>query len=225
VRPERRRWLGIAGAGLVAELAGLRAALAQGAVAPGVRRLRGHATIGGRDAAEGMAVRPGDTIATAAGAQIVFVVGRDAMLMRGATRVEMQGDPGSLIATGLRVVTGAILSVFAPGQPKRIETRTTTIGIRGTAVYVEASPDRTYVCTCYGTAEIVPVADPAAAETVHTTHHEQPRFVMASGAPQMVMKAKVMNHTDAELTMLEALVGRVPPFAPRPGEKRPPSRY
>jgi hypothetical protein len=35
---------------------------------------------------------------------------------------------------------------------------------------------------------------------------------MASGAPQMLMQAPVINHTDAELTMLESLVGRRPPF-------------
>jgi len=33
-------------------------------------------------------------------------------------------------------------------------TATTTAGIRGTGIYVEASPERTYFCTCYGTVEI-----------------------------------------------------------------------
>jgi hypothetical protein len=30
----------------------------------------------------------------------------------------------------------------------------------------------------------------------------------------MLMRAPVLNHTDAELTMLESLVGRRPPFTP-----------
>ena len=57
------------------------------------------------------------------------------------------------------------------------------------------------------------MADPKARETVRTRHHEQPRYIMASGAPQMVVPAPVLNHTDAELTMLESVVGRKPPFA------------
>ena len=35
---------------------------------------------------------------------------------------------------------------------------------------------------------------------------------IAAGAPQMLMGAPVINHTDDELIMLEGLVGRRPPF-------------
>jgi len=91
-----------------------------------------------------------------------------------------------------------------------------TIGIRGTAAYLEAEPDRTYVCTCYGEAVLEPLAEPAARETVRTRHHEQPRYIMPKGAPQMIMRAPVINHSDAELEMLEALVGRKPPFSGGP---------
>jgi hypothetical protein len=81
------------------------------------------------------------------------------------------------------------------------------------------------VCTCYGEAEIASLMDPAARETVRTQHHEQPRYVMGTGAPQMIMVAPVVNHTDAELTMLENLVGRWPPFTPWPGEPLPRRGY
>jgi hypothetical protein len=40
---------------------------------------------------------------------------------------------------------------------------------------------------------------------------------MATGAPVMLMGAPVVNHTDAEVTMLESLVGRRPPFLDMPG--------
>ena len=43
-----------------------------------------------------------------------------------------------------RIVTGAVLSVFSPGAQRKITVRTATIGIRGTAVYVEDMPDRAY---------------------------------------------------------------------------------
>jgi hypothetical protein len=54
---------------------------------------------------------------------------------------------------------------------------------------------------------------------VRTTHHEQPRYIMGKGAPQMLMGAPVINHTDAELVLLEDIVARRPPFTQREGYK------
>ena len=203
----------------------VRRALAAGSVEKGVARVRGDARINGVPAKEGMDVKAGDVVTTGPDGEIVFVVERDAFLVRASSRIEVQGQNGSFIATGLRILTGAVLSVFTPGQPKRVQTATATIGIRGTAVYVEAESGRTYVCTCYGEAEIASVDDLSARETVRTRHHEQPRYVMAKGSPQMLMGAPVINHTDAELTMLESLCGRRPAFAPWPGETRKQSAY
>jgi hypothetical protein len=203
----RRAWL--AGA---AALALVRQALATGMLEKGVYRVRGDARINGMPAKPGMDVKAGDAIVTGAGSELVFVIERDAVLVREHSRVEIAGRVGALVMTGLRIVTGAALSVFAPGEPKRIQASTATIGIRGTAVYVENEVGRTYVCTCYGVAEIEALDDPAAREVVMTHHHDQPRYVMAKGAPQMIMGAPVVNHTDAELILLESLVGRAPPF-------------
>ena len=197
------------------QMAGLRNALAAGSVEKGVYRVRGDVRINGTPAKEGMDVKAGDVITTGPGSETVFVAGKDAFLIRANSRVEAQGALGALVLTGLRVITGAMLSVFAPGEPKTLRTATATIGIRGTAVYLEAEETRTYVCTCYGEAEIISVADPSARETVRTTRHEQPRYVMGTGAPQMLMGAPVINHTDVELTMLESLVGRRTPFVQR----------
>lgn len=149
--------------------------------------------------------RAGERVATGPGQSIVFVVDQDAMLLRQNSALE-------LVRNGFRLVTGAVLSVFGPGGRRELRTTTATIGIRGTGVYLEAEPQRTYVCTCYGEAVLEPVGDPAARETVRTTHHEQPRYIMARGSPQMVTPAPLVNHSDAELEMLEALVGRQPPF-------------
>jgi hypothetical protein len=203
----RRAWLkGATG------LALLRDALAAGKIEKGVYRVKGEAQIDGAPALVGMDVKAGDAIVTGKGAELVFVIGRDAMMVRAGTRIELEGRRGSLLESGLRIVTGAVLSVFEPGKPKRINTATATIGIRGTGIYVEALPGETYVCTCYGVADLAAVDDPSAHETVHTEHHDQPRFIMAHGAPQMIVKAPVVNHTDAELILLESLVGRRPPF-------------
>lgn len=183
----------------------IRDALAQGRLEKGVYRLRGNVHINGANAQQGGELRPGDSVRTQPGAEIVFVAQNDAFLVR-------QNSEVSLVANGLRVVTGAVLSVFTPNERKEIRTATAVIGIRGTAVYIEAEPARTYACTCYGQAVLTPIAQPSAAETITTRHHEQPRYIMASGAPQMVMPAPVINHTDAELILLESLVGRQPPF-------------
>src|SRR5262249_21746605 len=152
--------------------------------------------VNGADAQQGGELRAGDTVRTQLSSELIFVVQNDAYLVR-------QNSEVSVLANGLRIVTGAVLSVFQPNERKELRTSTAVIGIRGTAVYVEAEAGRTYACTCYGTAVLTPIAQPAAAETVTTTHHEAPRYIMASGAPQMVMPAPVINHSDAELILLE----------------------
>jgi len=214
---QRRRWLRLSAAVLALQMAWLRAALGAGSVEKGVHRIRGDVRVNAAPAVEGMDVKAGDVVTTGAGSEAVFVTGKDAFLVRANSRVEAQGVLGALVLSGLRVVTGAVLSVFTPGERKTLRTPTATIGVRGTAVYLEAEASRTYVCTCYGEADIESATDPAARETVRTTHHEQPRYVMAHGAPEMLMDAPVVNHTDAELALLEGLVGRRPPFMDEPG--------
>ena len=174
-----------------------RRVLAQGQVEQGVRRARGEVAV------------TGDSITTGPTGEVLFVKDRDAVMVRRNSNL-------SFAANGFRLVTGAALAVFAPGQPKELRTPTATIGIRGTAVYLEIAPGRTYVCTCYGVAELASVDDPASRETVRTRAHDQPRYIMASGAPQMITAAPVINHTDVELELLEGLVGRRTPF-PFPG--------
>jgi hypothetical protein len=201
----RRRFLASAALLLV-----VRDLLAAGSLEKGVYRVAGQARINGAPARRGMEVKAGDVVTTAAGSEIVFVVNRDAFLMRASSRLEV----GGAAADVFRIVTGALLSVYQPQVRKTLHAHTATIGIRGTGIYVESAADKTYVCTCYGEAEIVPLADPGAAETVRTRHHEQPRYVLPKGAPQMMMKAPVINHSDAELELLESLVGRSVPFDP-----------
>lgn len=188
----------------------VRDLLAQDKVAQGVNRVRGEVRVAGQPAKQGTGVRAGDMVEVGAGGEAVFVVGRDAMLMR-------QNSTLAVVQNGFRVVTGAVLSVFAPGERKELRTPTATIGIRGTAVYIEAEPGRTYVCTCYGEAVLEPVGEPSARETVRTKHHEQPRYIMPRGMPQMVAPAPVMNHSDAELALLEGLLRRKPPFSASKG--------
>jgi hypothetical protein len=79
------------------------------------------------------------------------------------------------------------------------------------ALLVEAAADRAYICTCYGNTEVSARADSSVRETIRSLHHEAPRYVIGGPAPR-IEKAPARNHTDAELILLEELVGREPPF-------------
>jgi len=216
IGPARRRWLLRAAAsfGTAFVPAAIRQALAMGEypATPGLYRVEGDVRVNGQPAQEGFLVRPGDVIETGARSQAVFVVGRDAYLLRAGSRLETAGK--ALLINSLRIVTGKLLSVLGPGA-RRIETPSATIGIRGTGIYVEAEPERTYVCTCYGVADLEPRDRPDLRETVTTRHHEQPRYIRSGSTMpvgDMMGAAPVINHTDDELIMLEALLGRRPPF-------------
>jgi hypothetical protein len=111
-----------------------------------------------------------------------------------------------------RLVTGRLLSVFGRGD-KRLLTPTATIGIRGTACYLETNDSKSYFCLCYGTADLTPLAAPQERTTIQTKHHDHPIYIHGNpNMPTSMVPAEVVNHTDAELELLESLVGRVPPF-------------
>lgn len=231
----RRHLLGaLAAAGLLtaAERIGLiRAALASGAnpVPAGLHKIKGSVKVNGQPAREGALVRPGDTVVTGAGAEALYVIGQDAFLQRESSTVAFGAD----MANFMRIISGKILSVFGKG-PRSIFVATATIGIRGTACYIEqpgkvmrsgipgdgagGTADPTYFCLCYGEAKVIPAAAPQLWETVITTHHDHPLYLHDDKAmPSMMVAAPVINHTDAELVMLENLVGRWPPFYGKTG--------
>jgi hypothetical protein len=55
-----------------------------------------------------------------------------------------------------------------------------------------------------------------APRTIRTTHHESPLVITDRGGAMAALPGPVVNHTDDELTLLESLVGREPPFAGMP---------
>jgi hypothetical protein len=161
--------------------------------------------------------------------EIVFAVGESAFLLREGSRMVLASPrKDSTLISALRLVGGKLLSVFPKGrQPKSITTVTATMGIRGTGVYLEADPQQTYFCTCYGVAEVVANKDPQSKETVVATHHDKPLYIVADGKPgQNIRSAPFINHTDQELTLIETLVGRKPPFVfPKDSYKAPRRDY
>ena len=118
----------------------------------------------------------------------------------------------ALLISGLRMLTGKLLTV-SRHSPMQVHTVTATIGIRGTGFYVEADPEQTYFCTCYGTTDVVASADSASKTTVISTHHSRPLYILKDQSQgNNIRNAPFINHTDQELTLIEALVGRTTPF-------------
>ena len=188
--------------------AALRVALAQNQAKQGVRTVQGDMRINGKPAEAGILVRPGDAIVLGDRAVASFVVGQDAFLMRGGSRAELIGS--GLLVSAVQLITGRLLGVFASGGERRLVTATASIGIRGTGAYMEAEPQRTYFCLCYGTAEVAATMG-GARESYSTRHHESPRYIYGDGRERAIVPASVANHTDSELILLESLVGRSPP--------------
>ncbi|MEN9481479.1 MAG: hypothetical protein RLZZ298_2874 [Pseudomonadota bacterium] len=179
---------------------------------PGIFRIKGEVKVNGQIARVGSPVKPGDVITTGAQSEAIYIIGQDAYLQRDNSTVSIAGDA---LKAGLRVLTGKLMAVFGKGE-KRIEAGTATIGIRGTGCYIEAEETKVYFCLCYGKADITSSRMPGKIETIETKHHENPVTLHADGR-QMMEKAPMLNHTDAELTLLESLVGRVPAFHGQPG--------
>ena len=187
-----------------------------------IYELDGHVTVNGNLINRDARIAAGDVVETGKRSHVVFVVGADAYFVRENSRLELEG--GGFLADALRIVSGAVLSVFGSGR-RLVRGPTATIGIRGTGLYVEAEDDMTYVCTCYGQVNIATADDPSISEDIVSQHHDSPRYVLAAGAGKRIRPAPFKNHTDLELMLLETLVGRTPPFSLFDEDYGSPRRY
>ncbi|MBF0132543.1 MAG: hypothetical protein HQL75_08160 [Magnetococcales bacterium] len=225
-------WMaGIAGLGLSPLLSGCVTGRKE--FSEGVINFQGDVRFDGVAVTHGMKPASGGVITTGVGGRLTVVIGSDALLIHenselhlifpplaaAAGTVVHDGPPSASPTAdavrrimGYRLKRGGVLSVFSPGL-RTVQTPNATIGIRGTGIYLEYQPGRSYLCTCYGQADMQSVQEPSARETVQATHHDAPRFIHdpARGVP-VFEKAPMFNHTDDELILLEDLVGRQPPF-------------
>ena len=177
-------------------------------------RLDGSATVNGAPATLNTRINPGDELRTGPRSRLIFAVDQDAFLLRSNSQMQIAGDSG--IISAVRMFTGALLSVFGrrTRRPLQMATSVATIGIRGTGVYLEANPEQSYVCTCYGQTQLASTDDPSSSETIVSQQHDAPRYILAEGSPgERIRPAPFINHDDEELALIEALVGREPPFA------------
>lgn len=209
----RRRFL-VASAALGAALL-----LPGAARSASVRLLEGSVTVNGKPATRSTRVRSGDLIETGPDGKLVFVVGQDAFLLRerSSLRLETPRSSSKVAAAGIRLETGALLAVFGKGR-RLIQTATATATIRGTGIYLEASADQTYFCTCYGEVEL---RDKTSAERkLVVAGYHTPNIIYARAVDgRMLVPAGVRDHTDVELIMLDSLVGRSSPLARRQQEQ------
>lgn len=175
-----------------------------------IYELQGIVTINKNVLTQQSVINNGDEIIVSKGGKLVFSMGQDAFLLRGGSTLQVYSEHDSPLVSALRLVNGAMLGVFGKRKTTtRIYTATATIGIRGTAVYAAVSPDKLYTCTCYGHTDLIVGLDK---EDVIATHHNA-HVVSTNSSGVSRMKAfEVLDHSDDELRMLEALVGRKPLF-------------
>lgn len=185
-----------------------------------IYKMTGSVKVNGVEANLNTKINAKDTIETGKDSEVLFVVGGNSMILRANSSLTMQSKAvpndveyaDNLVISGLRLLTGKLLSV-SRSQGIDIQTQTATIGIRGTGVYLEADPERTYFCTCYGLADVKATNDPSSTDTVQAEHHDKPLYILANEqAGKNIRRASFVNHTDQELMIIETLVGRTPPF-------------
>ena len=220
--PRRRLLIKALAAGFFSSAVGIREATAQALgdrpaplpAGKSIYRVQGKVLVDGQPATSDTRVTANSMVQTGKDSEVVYAVGETAHLQRSESEVTLETkEADSMVVSGLRVLTGKILSVFPSGRPVRMTTKNASIGIRGTGVYMESDPEQTYFCTCYGTADIESASDPTSRETVVSRHHERPLYILTGEQPgQNIRPAPFIDHTDQELMLIEALVGRAPPF-------------
>lgn len=199
-----------------------------------VFEVKGEVMVNGQRATESTIIKPSDKVTTGSNSYLIAAVGANAFILRDNSILDLGG--ANPLKTAFRLVTGKFLGVFgrlSSNQTLSVRTPVATIGIRGTGLYAESDPEKTYLCTCYGSTELVAQADyepapekpagksgrkqaePPKPEMTRVTskHHDAPRYILAH--PEngtRITPAPFINHTDLELMTLEALVGRKVPF-------------
>ena len=180
-----------------------------------IYRLSGDVRVSGQSATLETRIAPGDRIETGPASEVVFVVGGQSMILRSNAHLVIETPTqqvSSFLIGGLRVLQGALLSVSRDSKMK-IVTPTATVGIRGTGWYIDANPEETYFCTCYGVTDINANDDDQSTDSVTATHHDRPLYIVKGETPgKNIRPAPFVNHTDQELMLIETLVGRTPPF-------------
>lgn len=178
------------------------------AQAANIHELSGNVYINNTLATKDRVIRAGDLVTTSHNGRVSFSIDGDAFLLKERTSLRV-GTKESVVINVLRLFTGKLLSVFEKGRKREIVTSTATIGIRGTACFLNVMPENTYYCNCYGKTVLTAENLKEEFEASHHDAHE----IHFDGMHVMGMDVmKVIDHSDDELRQLESYVGRVPLF-------------
>ncbi len=187
-------------------LGGFTAAQAQ--YRSNIVEMRGDAQINGQRLTPQQTIQTGDYLETGPGSQLVFVIGMSSFLVRQNTRFAVQRGSTLNAVSVLRLLTGAVASVWGRGSTRQIVTPTLTAGIRGTGVYTEVFPQqnsRSYFCNCYGTVDMNAGPD----KTVSQSEYHQSFWGETEPRNgRFLTPAKAINHTDEEMEYLAKLVNQ-----------------
>lgn len=168
----------------------------------------GDILLNGRRMLPQQTVQTGDQIQTGPGSRLVFVIGDAAFHVRQNSRLSVERGATLNAVSLLRLLTGAVVSVFGRGSNRSISTPTLTAGIRGTGVYTEVMDDqggRTYFCNCYGAVDVAAGPDRAFSQA---SYHQSFWGEPAARNGRFIRPANAINHTDEELEFLARLVGQ-----------------
>lgn len=184
-----------------AAMGGLPVAMAQ--QRSNVVQQTGDALLNGGRLRPGQTIQTGDQLQTGPGSSLIFAMGNASFLVRQNTTMTVERGSTLNTVSLLRLVTGAVASVWKKGNGRSIITPTLTAGIRGTGVYTEVFADqsmRTYFCNCYGTVEL----KAGNSQKVSESQYHQSFWSQTQGAP--LSPAGAVNHTDEELEFLAKLM-------------------
>jgi hypothetical protein len=182
--------------------------LAQAQARSNIVELRGDATLNGERMTPAHTVQTGDNIATGPGSTLIFVLGNSAFHVRQNSNMTVERGASLFAVSVLRLITGAVISVWGKGDRRMIVTPTITAGIRGTGVYTEIfanQNDRSYFCNCYGVVEVQAGPDQVLSRS---SYHQSFWGEVAPKGGRMLTPAKAINHTDEELEFLARLAGQ-----------------
>ena len=170
--------------------------------------LVGDATVNGERLQPQRQLQTGDQIATGPGSQLVFAIGNSSFLVRQNSRITVERGATLNTVSVLRMLTGAVASVWGRGNSRQVVTPTLTAGIRGTGVYTEVRPDegyRSYFCNCYGTVDMAAGNDRLVSQS---SYHQSFWGEVQPKNGRLLTPANAINHTDEELEYLARLVNQ-----------------
>jgi hypothetical protein len=200
---QRRSFLQAAAAWTAA--GGLAGAQAQ--TRSNIVELSGDATVNGQRLRVDQTLQTGDEIVTGPRSTLIFAIGNASFHMRQNTSMVVERGSSITAVSLLRLLTGAVVSVWGKGANRQIVTPTLTAGIRGTGVYTEMFANqngpRTYFCNCYG---LVDLAAGTERELSESTYHQAVWGETPLDGRSALTPAKMINHTDEELEYLARLI-------------------